>query len=138
MSLHKPSVCVDLDGVISNYTGWKGIDHIGDPNPGAKLFLEELHKFARIILFTTRCKVYPTDKPGPEGLPEPCRDDASALAKRVEDWLIKHDLPFDEVYTGQGKPFAHCYIDNKAVFCDGSNFEDAMGKVRDLCTFSPL
>jgi hypothetical protein len=32
-------VCVDFDGVLAEYTGWKGPDHLGAPRAGAKHFL---------------------------------------------------------------------------------------------------
>lgn len=132
----KKAVCVDLDGVLARYDGWKGIDHIGDPLPGAVEFTHRLAKFARIVVFTTRCKAYRADEPGPEGQPEPCRDDSEVLADRVRQWLDWHGFAFDEVYTGQGKPIAVAYVDDRAVCCtpqkvDGE-FESAIEAVKYL------
>lgn len=36
--MQKKTVAVDLDGVLADYsTGWQGIEHIGDPIPGARV-----------------------------------------------------------------------------------------------------
>jgi hypothetical protein len=114
----KKTVLVDLDGVLADYSrGWQGIDHIGDPIPGAVEFVRRLSEFARVVIYTTRCKAYPADQPGPDGAPEPCRDDSEALAFRVRTWLNRHGFTYDEVYTDQGKPFAAAIVDDRAVVC---------------------
>jgi hypothetical protein len=33
------TVAVDLDATLATYEGWRGIQHIGDPRPGAANFL---------------------------------------------------------------------------------------------------
>lgn len=114
----KKTVLVDLDGVLADYSkGWQGIDHIGDPIPGAVEFTRQLAEFARVVIYTTRCKAYPADKPGPDGAPEPCRDGVSALVARVVAWLDHHGFTWHEVYAGQGKPFAAAIVDDRAVVC---------------------
>ena len=32
----RPIVCVDLNGVLDAYTGWKNADHWDPPRPGAR------------------------------------------------------------------------------------------------------
>ncbi len=114
----KKIVCVDLDGVLADYRdGFKGIDHIGDPIDGAAAFTHALHEFARVVVFTTRCKVYPEGTPGPDGVPEVNRSSQEVLAGKVKAWLDRHGFAYDEVYVGQGKPFAAAYVDDRAVVC---------------------
>lgn len=129
------SVCVDLDGVIARYEGWKGWQEINEPLPGAKKFLEELSQFARVIIFTVRCCLQWTEA---ESLDVSEREEAiSARQKFVEDWLKKHSLYFDEVYVGQGKPLAAAYVDDRAVVCEPQEFawdyDSALERSRTLC-----
>ena len=103
------TICVGLDGVIAQYRGWKGPDHIGEPMPGVKHFLYELTKDYNIIIHTTR------QYPG------------------VWDWLLKHQLR--DYITGitSTKVPAVAYIDDKAV-CFQGNFSEALTKI---AFFSP-
>ncbi len=122
----KPSVCVDLDGVIASYDRWRGLDHFGDPIPGAFEFLQALQQRARVVIFTVRCK-----GDGLNGV-----HDSAVLVKKVREWLDKHSLPYDEVYSGQGKPLASAYIDDRGVSCcpmtDPSAFPSALLLVGQL------
>ena len=133
----KPSVCVDVDGVLFHYEGWKGIRSFGDLLPGAKEFLNEVAKFARIVIYTSRCKEYPVDTPNPDGFPEVDRSSALELQSIVEDWLRENSLPFHEVYIGQGKPFAHAYVDDRGVSCVPQKwpgaYDFALGEIKFLC-----
>jgi hypothetical protein len=132
------TVCVDLDGVLADYSaGWQSIDHIGDPIPGAVEFTKRLSEFAEVIVYTTRCKV---DMPGREHVdyegatPE---QRAEMLADVIRRWLTAHGFAFSSVYTGQGKPIASAYVDDRAVSCvpetDPTAFEDALEEVKFLC-----
>ena len=105
MQHNNKSICVDLDGVLAQYDGWKGVEVIGDPIAGAQSFVAGLRKFARVIVFTTRCS------PTVNGRP------AAELVRLVGDWLTGHGFEFDEVYSGPGKPMASAYIDDRAVIC---------------------
>ncbi len=158
--MKKPSVCVDLDGVLADYSGgWKGLENIGEPiqdmrHPETGLpmgmtaveFTHKLAKFAKVIIYTARCKVFPPGVPGPDGVPEPNRSDAETLAGYVKVWLDRHGFAYDEVYIGQGKPFAVAYVDDRAVVCrpqspfvadlsplDPGPFELALMAVQNLC-----
>lgn len=103
-----PTAAVDLDATLARYDGWQGHEHFGEPLEGAREFLDQLSRTHRVLIFTTRTKA---DDPALG------RDDASAqdLADLVRDWMQEHDLHFDDVYTGQGKPLAEVYIDDRAV-----------------------
>ena len=41
-------VYVDFDGVLAEYDGWKGPEHLGAPRPGAKEFLEEINRLGML------------------------------------------------------------------------------------------
>ncbi len=95
---YKKVVAVDLDGVLAQYTGFKGPDIIEDPAPEARELLQQLSKKYTVILHTART--------------------AGAAAA----WLKKHNLT--QYVTGinccpinqrAGKPVAVAYIDDRAV-----------------------
>jgi len=50
----KKTACVDLDGTLAKYDGWKGIHDIGDPYPAAKDFMSRLYEKYYLII---RCAV---------------------------------------------------------------------------------
>jgi len=123
------SVAVDLDGTLAQYDGWKGIDHIGDPLPGAKEFLTALKdKGYSIEIYTTRCNSHVNNQT------------AHHLAQRIYEWLRKHgldDWPKVGVYARQGKPLADAYVDDKAVPCcpqeNENAYEEALARIDELC-----
>jgi hypothetical protein len=106
----RPRVCLDLDGVLAGYEGWKGSDHIGAPLPGAFEFARSLSEFADIIIFTSRCS---EDAPreGSRVI------DVGKLRIKVIEWLEKYKIPYSDVYVGKGKPRAAVFIDDRAVPC---------------------
>ena len=123
----RPRVCVDLDGVLASYDGWKGYDHIGAPLPGARDFATELAKVADIIVFTSRC----SEDPGPEY--DPPLLTPAELRRKIAEWLDKHRIPYTGIYMGQGKPRAAAFIDDRAVPCrpqsDDNAFETSLNAV---------
>ncbi|MEJ7623204.1 MAG: hypothetical protein WKF34_04365 [Pyrinomonadaceae bacterium] len=123
----KPRVCVDLDGVLAQYDKWKGVDHFGDPVPGALEFAKKLARFAEITVFTSRCA---------QDVLEGSRITPGQLRIRVIEWLEKNKFPYTDVYIGQGKPRAAAFIDDRAVNCDPQNddgaFEGALEAARKL------
>ena len=117
----RKTICVDLDGTILQYSGWKGVDHFENPFPGAKEFLTELNKFAEIIIFTCRCNPE-INKP----------EKTNLLRNRVADYLDKHELPYDDIWIKEGKPIAHAYIDDRAVICKDGNYDGVIANVKGL------
>ena len=119
----KATICVDLDGVLAQYEGWSGLEQIGDPVGGAVEFTRRLAKFARVVIHTARVK------PGRK----------TAEVKRiVESWLEEHEISYDDIHVGAGKPGASAYIDDRAVRCrpqeDGPlAFQEAERLARELC-----
>jgi uncharacterized phage-associated protein len=125
----KPRVCVDLDGVLAKYDGFRGRDHIGPPLPGALEFAWSLAKVADIIIFSARCS---QDNAGEEK----SRLTPAQLRIRVIDWLEKYKFPYTDVYVGQGKPRVAAFIDDRAISCrpqlDSDAFDNALESVRGL------
>lgn len=112
MAKDKKTVCVDLDGVLARYNGFKGIDHFDDPFPGAREFLTDLRKVAKVVIFTTRASVSAHGN-----CDWPARNSVAELKAKVVAWLRKWELPFDDVWTAAGKPIASAYVDDRAVPC---------------------
>ena len=122
----KKTVCVDVDGVLARYDGWKGVDHFGEPIHGAKEFLEKLSAMCDVVIYTTRCC---------EEINKP--EKAWLLKNRVRDWLDKHGLKYSDIFIGQGKPIASAYVDDRAISCRPQEFvegeyEHAIEQVNEL------
>lgn len=105
-------ISVDFDGVIAQYTGWKGVNHFEPPIEGAREFLTELKKMGfTITIFTQRMSKL--DKKN--GFTS---DEARTKTRLLlMEYLLKHQLPFDSIWTGDGKPPAIAFIDDRAVGC---------------------
>lgn len=115
----KLRVCLDLDGVLAEYHGWEGADHIGQPLPGALKFAKSVAKLADIVIFTGRCSEEPGDRDVIQST------SPGQMRIKVIAWLEKHGFPFADVYIGQGKPRVHAFIDDRAVACSPQNDPDA-------------
>ena len=112
-----PTVCVDLDGTLAQYDGWKGIHHIGDPITGSREFLSSIRAMpAFICIHTTRANT-----------------DASRAI--IETWLLNNHMPYDMVSIG-GKPYAKAYVDDRAVACrpqeSDQAYEVALLQIQEL------
>ena len=124
----KPIICVDFDGVIASWdqgTFWQP----GPPIPGAEEFLKQLATIGEVIIWTcrTNSKMYDGTH-------------VAVLRDRIWWYLIQWGLTkhVDSVYVGDGKPYATCYIDDKAIYCDPERigkgaFTLALGAVEALC-----
>ena len=139
----KKNIAIDVDGVLAEYSGWKGFDHIGDPLPGAQEFLIQLRKKYRVVIFTTRGNV----ERNKENLPYEVRYNAPMsmdpesgpkdfLEGCIKKWLERHNMPYDEIYMGQGKPICTAIVDDRAVNCQPQSFpgafEDALRQIDRL------
>lgn len=130
----RKTVCVDVDAVLADYSqGWRGIDHIGEPIPGAVEFTRQLAEFADVVIYTTRC----CEEIDRGGLKAPM------LVKVVKDWLDKHGFAYHHIWSGQGKPIFAALIDDRAVPCtpqeDGPEtaYGRALGWAKRLCGVKP-
>lgn len=106
-----PAICVDLDGTLNTYVGWRGPDYWYPPRPGAREFLARLDAGGyRVVIFTTR--------------------DASG----VWAWLRRYgiDQYVDDV-TNQ-KIIAEAYVGDRAIpFCG-----DYVETFHEIETFRPF
>lgn len=108
MRRFKQPICIDFDGVIAEYDGWKGEDDWGKPLKGAKEFLEKLNAIGlRWVIFTTR----PRDK--------------------VADWFKKQKMPMPEDITNIKIP-SPVYIDDRVIKFDG----DFSKLIKDMKNFN--
>ena len=108
--------------MLAQYSGWEGLDKIGPPIPGALDFAWELAEVAEIVIFTSRCSL------DAGGEAAPTRLSPGQLRIKVIEWLEKYKFPYSDVYTGQGKPHAAAFIDDRAVYCSPQADKDAFDK----------
>lgn len=101
----RPIVCVDLNGVLDSYTGWRGPEHWDAPRPGAEDFLRALNdRGFRVVVFTTRWG-----------------DDA-------QGWLEAHGLHRWVAEVTDRKPAAHVFVDDRAV-CFRGDFGETLEQI---------
>ena len=101
----RPIVCVDLNGVLDSYTGWKDPDHFDPPRPGAAAFLRALvDQGFDVVIFTTRHAV------------------------QVRRWLREHELMQYVSAVTRRKPPAHVFVDDRAV-CFTGDFDDTLQRI---------
>lgn len=75
---------IDLDGTLAHYSGWKGIEHIGEPIPKMLAQVNEwLEQGRDVKIFTARVSVT-----------GPLREEAIDY---IHQWCKKHGLPALEV-----------------------------------------
>jgi len=105
----RPIVCVDVNGVLDLYTGWKDADHWDPPRQGADAFLQQLRTDGyRVVVFTTR------------------------YADDVWAWLRTHGLAAFVDEVTDRKPPAHVFVDDRAVQFRG----DFSETLRDIAGFT--
>jgi hypothetical protein len=100
--------CVDLNGVLDSYTGWRGPTHFDPPREGAREFLEALRvRGFDIVVFTTR---YHED---------------------VWRWLKTYDLDTLVSDVSDRKPAAHVFVDDRAV-CFRGDFRTTLHEIEEF------
>ncbi len=103
--MDKPVVCVDLDGVLNAFDGWKGADVFHEPRPGAREFLKALDALGySVVVFTCR------------------------WAPHVEQWLASHGLSEYVAAVTDKKPAAHVYVDDRAI-CFQGDFQRTLAQI---------
>ena len=113
MDSGSPTICVDLDGVLACWRPWRGVTKFGRPIPGAVEFTRTLANFARVVIYSCRGNLELGDG----------RDEAE-LRELMRKWLDKHGFAYDEIWTGQGKPIAVAYVDDRGVACRPEREDD--------------
>lgn len=94
----RPPVCLDFDGVLNEYSGFDK-DNLGKLKPGADVFLEELSKKYKVIIFSARS--FPL----------------------IAKWLKEHDLDRYVWDVTSIKPPAVAYVDDRAIRFKGDYLE---------------
>jgi ribonucleotide monophosphatase NagD (HAD superfamily) len=104
----KDTVCVDLDGVLNLYDGFRGVEHFAEPRLGAAEFLDAIRvRGYKIAVLTTRKR---TD---------------------VIDWLARVGL-LDKIDTVTNEKVpALVYIDDRAL-CFRGDFDDALEQLKSF------
>jgi hypothetical protein len=112
------TIAVDFDGVLAEYSGWKGIEVLGAPRMDVIKALRVLrHEGWKIVVHTTRSE------------------------QHIIDYLSLHDIPYDEINRNShypsagGKPVATVYWDDRAVRYSGDAFRD-LEVIRSFRTWS--
>ncbi|MCE9628601.1 MAG: hypothetical protein K8Q91_01260 [Candidatus Vogelbacteria bacterium] len=107
------TVAFDFDGVIANYSGFKGKDHaeepIGETIKAIKLLKEKEFK---ILLHSTR------------------GDDF------LRNYCTQYDIPFDYINRrpdkegdNPGKPIAYVYVDDRSICFKGQKAEELVEEI---------
>ncbi len=100
-----PLVCVDLNGVLDTYDGWRGAEHWDPPAAGAHAFLEALRdRGCRVVVFTTRHH------------------------RGVRRWLEAHGLAHLVQDVTDRKPAADVFVDDRAV-CFRGDFHATLEQI---------
>jgi adenylylsulfate kinase len=117
-SLRRRTLAVDFDGVIANYSGWKGEGVHGPPRHDVLEALATLQREGwKIVIHTTRSD---TD---------------------IGDYLASHQVPYDEINRNSdyqnlgGKPVATVYWDDRALRYSGDATQD-LHLIRRFATWS--
>ena len=112
------TIAVDFDGVLAEYSGWKGVEVLGAPRMDVIKVLRVLRQEGwKIVVHTTRSE------------------------QHIIDYLSLHDIPYDEINrnshypTAGGKPVATVYWDDRAVRYSGDAFQD-LEVIRSFRTWS--
>lgn len=144
MSEKAKTIAVDLDGTLARYDGWKGIHHIGEPFPGARAFMSGLCGRFHVIVYTTRTnyrinqrppQAMPSLKPGDiSPAPMSSRKWTKMLMAIVAGWMKAHNIPYHEIYDGNGKPMAAAFVDDRAVPCSGKPDQQEYNRMLNAAT----
>ena len=105
----RPRICVDFDGVLNTYVGWKGREELYKPREGVYEFLEELDSKFNVVIFTTR------------------------NSKLVWDWLKKYHLDFFVDEVTDIKVGAVVYIDDRALKFNG-DYAETLSELEEFKT----
>ncbi len=117
----RKTICVDLDGVLAKYDGFKGVDNFGDPIPGSQDFVGKLNEYFEVIIYTARFSSERIET----------QEDVYRLKNLIVEWLNENSFKFADVFDGVGKPLAYAYIDDHAINCKPLKNEAAFSETID-------
>ena len=101
----RPTVCVDLDGVLNTFDGWRSPEYFHPPREGAREFLQRLHESGyRVVIFTVRWHGW------------------------VREWLTANGLDAFVDDVTDRKPPAIAYLDDHAI-CFTGDFNSAFDQI---------
>jgi hypothetical protein len=125
MTMPKPILCLDFDGVIHSYTsGWKGADVIPDPPVyGAGDFIRRALRDFRVAIFSSRSN----QTGGVQAMQEWCRFNFAGVGDTA-----KHPTFVDEIEWPTEKPAAFVTIDDRAI-----TFTGVWPSIDSLKSFKP-
>jgi adenylylsulfate kinase len=107
------TVALDFDGVLAQYDGWRGEDHLGQPMPGMRDLVAALERRGcAVVVFTTR----PAD--------------------RIHGWLRDHGFPALEVTNVKERRMV-VFLDDRAVRFEPPLVADPEAAAEMLATFRP-
>lgn len=116
------TVAVDFDGTLIPFAdlgdGYRLLVN-GEPEPGAREALTRLrdHGF-RVVIHSSRAwEGYGMRRVG--------------FTLDMKNWLDRHEIPYDEIHIGEGKPPAIAYIDDLAI-----RYKDNWQDIANLLIFS--
>lgn len=100
------TIAMDLDGCLATFDKWQGIEVIGAPVPevvGKLVYLKKKYPKMQIIIHSARIINPYTGK---------IRQRAVQV---IKTWLKANSVPYNTIWTSQGKPYATEYVDDRAV-----------------------
>ena len=117
-------IAIDFDGVIHEYSkGWSDGTIYDPPVAGVKEALDALKASGHyLMIFTTRTNKIFRKKEG---------DDQEKVMK---EWLVKHEIPFDKIWTF-GKPMADIFVDDRAIQFRGK-WEETINEVNNFTVWN--
>ena len=98
-------IAIDFDGVLHQYDLPKEGRKMGPPINGARQAMLSLKAMGHHLMIFS------------------CNRESV-----IADWMNYYKIPFDEIWTGQGKPSYDLLIDDKAIHFNGS-WSDALMEV---------
>jgi hypothetical protein len=105
------TVCLDFDGVMNTYDGWKGPEYLFEPRQGLKEFLSKVNEAGfKIAVNSTR------------------------TAKSIYGWLDEHNLRIFVDLVTDTKPPAVAYIDDRGI-CFRGNFDEVFEQLLKFKAF---
>lgn len=113
-----PTIVIDFDGTICE---WGKYPEPGPPTPGVKEALQKLKDQGYdIVILSARTSdevnKFPIDK--------------EMEKRRMVEYLDEHEIPYDHVSKGEGKPPAQFYIDDRGIEFNG-DWTEVLNRIKE-------